>query len=71
MQKILQLHLTDLDNCAKLGLYSNKQATNKAIDLICEANKSHRFTIDELREILADYVHLSLGLELLIATNFR
>lgn len=71
MQKILQLHLEDLNNCAQLGLYSNKMAADRAIEAICETNQTHRFTIDELRDCLDDFVYLAGGLEELIATNFR
>ena len=71
MQKILQLHLADLDNCAQLGLYSNKQAADRAVESICETDQSHRFTIDELRDLLSEFEYLAAGLEDLIRNNFR
>lgn len=71
MQKILQLHLADLDNCAQLGLYSNKQAADLAVEAICETNQSHRFTMGELYESLGEFRCLATGLDELIRNNFR
>lgn len=71
MQTILQLHLEDLNNCAQLGLYSNKQAADRAVEAICETNNSHRFTMDELRERLWEFRYLAAGLDELIRNNFR
>lgn len=71
MQKILQLHLEELNNFAQLGLYSNKRAADLAIEAICESNQSHRFTMGELRELLWDFSYLAAGLEELIRNNFR
>lgn len=71
MQKILQLHLADLNNYAELGLYSNKRAADLAVEAICETNHSHRFTMDELRELLWEFRYLAAGLDELIRNNFR
>ena len=71
MQKILQLHLADLNNSAELGLYSNKRAADLAVEAICETNKSHRFTMDELRGLLWEFRYLATGLDELIRNNFR
>lgn len=71
MQSNLHNLMTDWNNCVMLGLITAKGGANQAIDAICETDKSHKFTMDELRERLCDYPLLALGLELLIMTNFR
>lgn len=62
---------SDLQQCVELGLIRPKEGASRAIDAICASDKEHKFTMDELRELLADYPLLALGLEQLIATNFN
>lgn len=62
---------SDLQQCIELGLIRPKEGANRAIDAICATDKTHKFTIDELRERLEDYTLLSVGLEQLIAINFN
>jgi hypothetical protein len=62
---------SDLQQCIELGLIRPKEGANRAIDAICATDKERKFTIDELRELLANYSLLTLGLEQLIAINFN
>lgn len=62
---------SSLNECIELGLIRPKEGANRAIDAICETDKTRKFTIGELRELLANYPLLTFGLEQLIAINFN
>lgn len=71
MKKRLKLHLAGLNTAAELGLYSNELAADRAIEAICETNKSHMFTIDELRKLFWDFGYLAAGFDELVRNNFN
>lgn len=60
---------SDLHQSVELGLIRPKEGANRAIDAICATDKTRKFTIDELRELLADYPLLTWGLEQIISNN--
>lgn len=61
---------SDLQQCIELGLIIPEGGAKRAIDAICVSDKTRKFTMDELRELLADYPLVALGLEQLVAVNF-
>ena len=61
----------NLQQSVELGLIRPKEGANRAIDAICETDKTRKFTIDELRELLWEFRYLAAGLDELIRNNFR
>ena len=54
---------TNLHESIMLGLIRPSEGANRAIDAICATDKERKFPIDEIREYLADYPLLIIGLE--------
>lgn len=67
----LQTELEHLEQCVELGLIRPKEGANRSIDRICEADKSHKFTMPELTELLEPFGCLSVGLAELLLNDFR
>lgn len=61
----------NLQQSVELGLIRPKEGANRAIDAICATDKTRKFTIDELRELLWEFRYLAAGLDELIRNNFR
>lgn len=60
----------NLEESCGYGFIQPRGGAYRAIDEICATDKDHKFTMDEVGELLADYPLLTWGLKQIISNNY-